>query len=415
MFTSFSTALSALNAFSTGIDVVGNNLANLDTSGFKASSVSFYDLVTQSLGAGLGETQVGFGVGAPITQRGFSQGAIQTTSGPLDAAISGDGFFIVRDPNNGSTQYTRSGSFQVDLSGNLTTATGQLVQGWTNQNGVLDTNSAPGAINVPTGTLKPPVATQNFSLTMNLNSAPSGSQPNTYSTSLQVYDSLGTPHTVTAQFTESSTPGQWDYSISVPGADLTSGSYTPVTGSLTFDSNGILTSPAPTDPSPQIQITGLADGATDMTLNWNLYNNGSPQVTQFAQASSVSALYQDGSAAAQLSHVGIANGGKIVAQYSDGTQTIVGQLAMATIRNPESLIAIGNSNFQLSAASALPAVGVPGTGGRGAVLGGSIESSTADIAKEFTNLIVLQRGYEANAKVVTTVDQVSQDTIALKQ
>jgi len=416
MFTSFSTALSALNAFSTGIDVVGNNLANLDTTGFKASTVSFYDLVTQSLGAGLGETQVGFGVGAPITMRGFSQGAIQTTSGPTDAAISGDGFFIVTDPGSGAVQYTRSGSFQVDRNGNLTTATGQLVQGWTEQGGVLNTNGPAGAITVPTGTIKPPVATQNFSLAMNLNSAASGTQPNTFSTSIQVYDSLGTPHTLTAQFTESSTPGQWNYSISAPGADLTSGSFTPVTGTLTFDSSGRLTQPAAAGPAPQIQIQGLADGAANMTLNWQLYNNnGTPQVTQFAQPSSVSALSQDGSAASQLSHVGIADGGEIVAQYSDGTQTIVGQLAMATIRNPESLIAVGNTNFQLSASSALPAIGVPGTGGRGTVLGGAIEASTSDIAREFTNLIVLQRGYEANAKVVTTVDQVSQDTIALKQ
>jgi len=127
MFASFSTALSALNADTTAIDVVGNNLANLSTNGFKASTVSFRDLVTQSLGANLGETQVGFGVASPVTLREFTQGAIQTTSGPLDAAIQGDGFFVFQD-SSGNTLYTRGGNFQVDKSGNLLTATGEKVQ-----------------------------------------------------------------------------------------------------------------------------------------------------------------------------------------------------------------------------------------------------------------------------------------------
>src|SRR5437016_3822960 len=128
MITSFSTALSALSANSTAIDVVGNNLANLNTTGFKASIVSFHDLVTQSLGAGLGETQVGFGVGTPVTLRQFSQGAIQSTGGPLDAAIQGDGFLVIQGPNQ-SIEYTRGGNLQVDNDDNLTTASGEAVHG----------------------------------------------------------------------------------------------------------------------------------------------------------------------------------------------------------------------------------------------------------------------------------------------
>lgn len=413
---SFSAALSALNALSTGIDVVGNNLANIDTTGFKDSTVSFHDLVTESVGAGLGETQVGFGVGTPVTLRQFTQGAVQTTSGPLDAAIQGDGFFIVQDPSSGAVEYTRGGNFQVDQNGNLTTTTGELVQGWTSTNGAVNTNGPTGNITVPTGTIKAPVATQNFSLNLNLNSQPSSTAtPNTFSTSIQVYDSLGNSHVLTVQFTQSTTPGQWNYSITVPNSDVTS-PFTPVTGTLSFDQNGNLTSPSSSSAPPQIQIQGLSDGAADLTLNWQLYDSsGNPRITQYAQTSAVSSLAQDGSASAQLVHVGIANGGQIVAQYSDGQQTIVGQLAMATIRNPESLIAVGNNNFQMSAISALPAIGVPGTGGRGTVVGGAVESSNVDIATQFTNLIVLQRGYEANAKVVTTIDQLSQDTIALKQ
>ena len=131
MFTSFSTALSALNAHSTAVDVIGNNLANMNTPGFKANVVSFYDLVTQSLGAGLGETQVGFGVGRPITLRVFSQGAIKSSAGDLDAAIQGDGFLVVKDKSSGGIVYTRGGNLVVDKNGVLLTATGQRVQGWT--------------------------------------------------------------------------------------------------------------------------------------------------------------------------------------------------------------------------------------------------------------------------------------------
>ena len=414
MFTSFSTALSALSAHSTAIDVVGNNLANLNTPGYKTSVVAFHDLVTQSLGAGLGETQVGFGVGRPITLRQFSQGAIQTSPGELDAAIQGDGFLIVRD-EAGAILYTRGGHLIADKDGNLRTATGEKLQGWTEKNGVLSTNGAIGDIVVPVGTLKAPTPSSKFSMDLNLDAtASSGPPPDTFSTSIEVYDSLGTSHVVSVVFTKSDTANQWDYSISVPDTDVTN-PIPPVTGTLTFDSNGTLTEPAVTDAMPTIQITGLADGASDLDLTWDLYDGTTPRLTQYAQPSAVSANAQDGSPAAQLVRVGLGNGGVVLAQYSNGDQKVVGQLAMAAIRNPESLISVGNSNYQLSARSALPAVGLPNTGGRGKIIGGAIESSTVDIAKEFTDLIVLQRGYQANSRVVTTVDQLSQEAINLKR
>jgi flagellar hook protein FlgE len=414
MFASFSTALSALSAESTAISVVGNNLANLNTVGFKSSTVSFHDLVTESLGAGLGETQVGFGVGAPTTMAQFTQGAIQTTGGTLDAAIQGDGFFVVQGPNQ-ATEYTRAGNLQVDKNGNLITATGEGVEGWTAANGVLNTNAPPSNITIPVGTVQPPLTTQNMSFDMNLNAAGvAGTATGTFATSVTVFDSLGNSHVVTATFTEDpTTAGQWNYSVSVPDGDLQTPPFTPLTGSINFDSNGNLTTPASTDPSPQLQITGLADGASDMTINWNLYNGTSPRITQYAQPSSISAVSQDGSAAAQLVNVAIADGGQLLAQYSNGQQSVVGQLAMATIRNPGSLLSVGDNNYQTSSLSALPAVGLPGTGGRGTVQGGAVESSTVDIATEFTNLIVYQRGYEANSKVINVVDQISQDTTNL--
>jgi flagellar hook protein FlgE len=163
-----------------------------------------------------------------------------------------------------------------------------------------------------------------------------------------------------------------------------------------------------------INIPGLADGASDMNVTWNLFNGGTPDVTQFAAVSATSGVSQNGSAAANLVSVGLANGGQVLASYSNGQQVAVGQMAMATIRNPESLVAVGDNDYATGADSALPAIGLPGTGGRGLVLGGSVEASTVDIATEFTNLIIFQRGYEANAKVITTVDQLSQDTINLK-
>jgi flagellar hook protein FlgE len=413
MLTSFSTALSALNATNTAIDVVGNNLANLNTPGFKDSVVSFHDLVTQSMGAGLGETQVGFGVGPPVTIRQFTQGALQTTGGALDCAVQGDGFLVATDAS-GQTVYNRGGNLQVDQNGYLTTSTGEKIQGWTNLTGAgaLNTNAPIGPIVVPVGTLKPATATTNVSLSANLNAA---AAPGTsFQTTEEVYDSLGNSHVLTFNFTkDSTTPNQWDYTVTVPTAD--SSGFTPVTGNITFDPNGNMTSPAATDPPVQIPIPGLSDSASDMNISWNFYANGTADFTQYSQTSAVSANTQDGSPAANLTHVGLANGGQILAQYSNGDQTVVGQVAMALVRNPTSLLAVGDNNYALSARSALPAIGLPDSGGRGEIVGGSVEASTVDIATEFTNLIVLQRAYQANAKVITTVDQMSQDTIALKQ
>jgi flagellar hook protein FlgE len=182
---------------------------------------------------------------------------------------------------------------------------------------------------------------------------------------------------------------------------------------LTFDSMGQLTDPAVGSPIG-FDISGLVDGAADMHLTWDPYTAaGVGRITQFGQPSAPSAQSQNGSAAAQLVRVGLADGGRILAQYSNGDQVVVGQVAMASVRNPDTLLAAGNNSFQCSARTATPSIGVPGTGGRGLVVGGSVEASTVDIAQEFTNLIVYQRGYEANSRVVTTADQLSQDTINL--
>ena len=410
MGTAFSTALSALNADSTAIDVVGNNLANLNTTGFKASTLDFSDLMSQQLGTGTGNGQVGMGLGQVSAIQDFSQGSMATTGGALDAGIQGNGFFVVTDSNNNQL-YTRDGSFQLDANGNLLTQTGQNVQGWTATNGVVDTNGAVGDITVPVGSVIAPTATQNMSMSVNLNS--STATNGTFRAPIQVYDSLGTAHTLTVTYTETA-PGSWGYAVTIPAADLTSGGDTTlVSGTLTFDSNGNLTDP-PAGSPVAIPITGMADGATDANINWNLYSStGTPLVTQYAQTSGMSSPTQDGNAPGQVSQVSIQNNGLIVANYTNGQQVTLGQLAVAAIANPTSLVQVGDNNLQASATTAQPAIGAAGTGGRGQIEGGSLESSTTDMAAEFTQLLTYERSYQAASRVISTSDQLTQETVNL--
>jgi flagellar hook protein FlgE len=415
---SFSIALSGLTADSAALDVVGNNLANLNTTGFKDTTVSFYDLLQQSVAGG--STQIGGGVSAPQTEALFTQGSIQTTGGNYDAAINGNGFFVVQD-QSGNTLYTRAGNFQLNANGDLVTATGQYVQGWSAQNGVVNTSGAIGDISIPSNALQTPSASQNMSLSVNLNAAGVVGQPSgSFSTSINVVDSLGETQTLTVNFTETA-PGSWNYEVDIPGAALTSGTAgTPsavANGTLTFDANGNLTSPTAPAQVP-IAITGLADGANDMNINWNLATiggTGTPLITQYAATSAVSASTQDGVAASQVTQVSIANGGAITAQFSDGNSVVVGQLALASVSNPDSLITVGQNNYSVGADTATPVIGVPNTGTLGTVEGGALEASTVDIATEFTNLIVYQNSYEANSKVISTLDQMTQNLLNLQQ
>ncbi len=413
---SFSIALSGLTADSAALDIVGNNLANLNTTGYKDSTASFYDLLAQS--AGGGAIQIGGGVSATFSQRHFTQGSIQQSGGSFDAAIQGNGFFIVRD-TAGDTLYTRAGNFQLDGSGNLITSTGQQVQGWMSTNGVVNTSGATSTITIPSNSLHTPSATTQFTVDLNLQSdGVVGQTSGTFSAPVQIVDSLGSTHTLSATFTKTAA-NTWDYKIEIPGEDLASGTAgTPsslATGTLTFDTNGTLKTPAPPG-TVAVAVTGLADGASDLAMNWSLYNaNGGTTLTQSAQPSAVSGTTQDGVAAAEITQVSLANGGAIVAHYSDGSQSVVAQLAVAAISNPGSLISVGQNNFELGADTATPAVGAPETGSRGSIQGGALESSNVDIATEFTNLIVYQRSYEANSRVISTLNQLTQDLLNLKQ
>jgi flagellar hook protein FlgE len=412
MFTAFSTALSGLTASALGVDAIGNNLANLNTAGYKATGLEFHDLMSQTLGAGSSNTDVGQGVGPVGTVRYFTQGSVQTTGGAFDAAIQGDGFFVVRDQAN-QTLYTRAGNFRVDTSGNLLTATGENVQGWSATNGVLNAGGAVGNINIPVGAVFPATATSKMTMDVNLDSG--AAKGDVVTAPIEVIDSQGGSHVLTASFTKADV-NKWSYTVTIPAADLKTGGTTSVaTGSLVFDSSGQLTSPAAgTDPS--VKIAGLANGAADMTVDWNLYNTaGTGRLTQFAQTSGLSTSTQDGTAAGQITSVALTDGGLLVAKYSNGQQTTVAQLAVAAVRNPDTLKAVGNNNLQASVDTAPPAIGTANSGGRGKVIGGAIEASTVDIAHEFTELITMQRSYQANSKVITTTDQLMQDTLNMKQ
>lgn len=414
MVDAFSTALSALDADTAAINVIGNNLANLNTVGYKSDDVQFYDLISQQLGGALSSDSVGTGVSPAQTVKEFTQGSVVQTNGPLDAAITGDGFFIVQN-SSGQTLYTRAGNFTLAADGTLQSATGEDVQGWMATGGVLNLTAPMGKITVPVNGTVPAVATQNLSITANLEAgAAVGSTAATFSSPVTVVDSLGNTHVVNIAFTETGA-NTWNYQATIPAADLQAGGNTTLaSGTLGFDANGQLVSPAAGAPIP-LSIVGLADGASDMTVNWNLYNGTQGTITQFAQNSGVSGTTQDGFQAGQISKISMGDNGIIMATYSNGQQSPIAQLALATIRNPSTLLAVGNNNLMATVDTADPAVGIANSGGRGKVTGGSLENSTVDIAQQFTDLMSFQRSYEAASKVVTTTDQMMQDLISLKQ
>jgi len=407
---SYSTALSGLAANGAALDVVGNNLANINTQSFKADNLQFKDLLDENMGG----TMAGGGVASPTVSKQFTQGSIQSTGAPLDAAIQGNGFFVVKD-GSGNSLYTRDGGFQVDSKGFLVTSTGEQVQGWSATNNVLNTSGVASSISIAALAEQPPVATANMTLSLNLDSTTAAN--GTFSTPVQVVDSLGGTHTLTATFTKTGA-NAWSYAVTIPGEDTTSGTAgTPVslgTGTLAFDASGNLTAPAAGTPGVVKTTGGLADGANDLNINWNFYHTaGASTITQFAQTSAAAGSTQDGLQAAQVNNITLSNGGTLVASYSNGTQVTIAQVALASIQNPDSLISVGNNNYQLGSATSAPSVGLPGTGGRGTVLGGSIEASNVDLAKEFTNLIIYQRGYQANSKVISTQQQVDQSLLTI--
>ena len=407
----FSIALSGLQANSVALNTIGNNLANLNTTAFKGQTTAFEDLFYQQIGqSGSGDAiQLGAGTRVSGTSTNFTEGTIlpDSTSNSADMALAGNGFFVVQQ--GGVQSLTRAGNFQLSSNGNLITQDGQQVMGYAAVNGVVNQNSSLSPITIPVGLNEGAQATQNFSITTNLNSnATVGTQ---YSTPVKIFDSLGQSHQATVSYTKTGT-NAWSYSVDLPAGDYAPGTATNNTGTLTFDTSGNLVSP--TGSVNNITFSGLTDGASDLSFNWNLNNSsGKPTISQLAAASSNTANSQDGFTSGVYQSFVVDSAGVITAQFSNGRTSTIGQLAVATVANTAGLTASGGNNFMTTAASGLATVGVAGAGGRGTLDDGALEQSNVNISTEFSNLIVAQRAFEANSKTVTTFDTISQDVLSM--
>jgi len=403
---SFSIPLTGLNADSTELNTIANNISNLGTTGFKSQSTSFEDLFYQQVGSsGSGDPILsGQGVAVAANSTDFTQGSIATSGNASDVALTGNGFFVVN--NNGSQEYTRAGNFELDQNGNLTTTNGMQVMGYPASNGVVNTNAPLTPLQIPVGETQQPVASSQFSLNANLDaSAPVGTS---VPAQITLYDSLGQSHIATVNFTKSAT-NSWNYAISLPAGDYT-GAATNNAGTLTFNSSGQLTAPAANVTG--ISFAGLADGGSNLNFSWNLYDsNNNPTISQEATTSSVASTAQNGYSSGNYQGFSVNSDGTIAVQFSNGQTQLVGQLGVAMVNNEQGLQRVGGNNFEATLASGQATIGISGAGGRGTIEGGALEQSNVNISTEFSNLIVAQNAYEANAKSVTTFDTVTQAVI----
>jgi flagellar hook protein FlgE len=386
MLRSLDSAISGLQAHQTMLDITANNIANVDTTGFKSSSAQFEDSLsemTKSAGGSTAEVgstnpaQVGLGVTVAGIATNFTQGAPEATGNATDMMISGDGFFTVM--TGGQTLYTRAGSFNFDsTTGRLVTPDGAYVQGWQAQNGVIPGATAPtSTVTIPSNSIAPAVATTTASVTGNL---PTDAAVGTVETEdADVYDSTGTSRSLTLTFTK--TAAGWD----VAGADGTGATGTT---SLAF-TNGAVSS------GGTMTVGGVA---VDLST-----------VTGFAGLSTASISSQNGATAGTLQSYSLSSDGTLVGSYSNGATIPIARIELSTFSNPNGLSKVGSSDYAATVASGPATVGVAGSTGLGAIVSGSLEMSNVDLTTEFSNLIVAQRGFEANARIVTASDEILQD------
>jgi flagellar hook protein FlgE len=409
----FSIPLSGLAASSDSLNVIANNLANLNTDGYKDQNINFADVFNQMQSVSGNGDPIQFGSGVTVggVTSNYSDGTVSSTGQASNMALQGNGFFVVQDQANGQESFTRDGSFTVNAQGQLSTQQGQLVMGYPSGDGPVSSSSALGPINVTQASNIPATATSSFQLNTNLDA--SAAVGATFSTPLTVYDSLGASHVLTVQYTNTAA-NTWSYNVTVPGADVGSASTSQTVGSgtLTFDSSGQLTSPS--SPITGINISGLADGAANMNLTWNLAGSGGAStLTQQDSVSATSATTQNGYGVGVLTGYSVLPDGTVQGQFSNNQTMALGQVAVAGFANPQGLTQLGNNELQATFASGSPVIGQAGAGGNGTITGGAVEESNVSLSTEFANMIVAQQGYEANAKVLTTMDQVSQATIQL--
>ncbi|NHB10764.1 flagellar hook protein FlgE [Burkholderia cepacia] len=407
--------LSGLSGASNALDVIGNNIANANTVGFKSSTAQFADMYANSVATST-NTQIGIGTRLNSVEQNFGQGGITTTNSSLDVAINGNGFFQMS--NNGVTTYSRDGTFQRDKNGFIVDSQGRNLMGYAaNAGGVINTaQTVP--LQAPTTNLAP-TATTKISAQFNLNSqdtvptkTPFNATDNTtynYSTSIQVYDSLGGSQAVNMYFVKSAA-GTWEAYAGVQGGatnDL---------GTVTFNSSGAILStttgtPAtPTTSLGQFQFTvPNTDGsATPQNLTLDLTGT-----TQYGGKDGVNNLAQDGFASGTLTTYTIGTDGKLTGNYSNGQTSVLGQIALANFNNPNGLVNLGGNQYAESSASGVPQISAPGSTNHGTLQGSALESSNVDLTSQLVNLITAQRNYQANAQTIKTQQTVDQTLINL--
>jgi len=409
MLRSMFSAISGLRGHQVMMDVIANNIANVNTVGFKTGRVNFQDILSQTVrGAsapqgGLGSinpAQVGLGMtvaGIDVLQ---TQGNLQSTGRLTDMAIQGDGFFVLSD--GGRQYFTRDGSFDIGLGGELVnSASGLKVQGWVaNQAGQIDTTTAVTDVEIPIGTRTTALPTSQSTMTGNLDaSAAIGA---TASTTLNVYDSLGVRHSVKVTFTKTAS-NAWSWAAAADPADV--GTSTASTGTIAFNSDGTFN--ASTGSPASLTLTNGAVSPQSLPIDMTA-------MTQYQGTSQLNAQ-TNGFSSGTLVTFTIGNGGDITGVFSNGQTQLLGQIAMGSFVNPGGLLRQGQNLFGASSASGDPSIGLPGQGGRGTVTTGSLEMSNVDLATQFTGMITAERGFQANGRVITTSDEMLQELVNLKR
>lgn len=421
MIRSMFTAISSLSMHQKYLDVVSNNLANANTTGFKSSRVLFQDQFSQMLTPGsapttqLGGTnpaQIGLGVGMGYISPNFTQGTLQNTGRNMDLGIQGDGFFVYG--KDAGRRYSREGSMSLDAQGYLVdSASGLRTQGWLAGANGIDTNLPIDDIKIDTDqTLAK--ATQNVYFGGNLSSATAAN--GTVTVSMGAYDSLGALQSGSVKFTRTAAnPLVWNWAVVDPATGLPNAATGVGDGTITFDANGQLdttVNPNPAVTTP-VQIPGSAGSANGGQVALNLDFS---KLTMLNAATSTTVTSQDGLPAGTVSDVYISpNDGTVSLVYSNGLQDVVGQIALARFTNPTGLVRAEGTAFTAGLNSGDPQIGAAGTGGRGTVASGYLEASNVDMAQEFTNMILAQRGFQASSRVITTSDEILQELVNLKR
>jgi flagellar hook protein FlgE len=409
MISSLFAGISGLNANSSAMRTIGDNIANVNTTAFKGSSMSFANLLSASLE---GTIDDGVGRGAAIwgVEPSWSQGALENTNDPLDLAMNGKGFFIVND-DDGASYYTRAGQFHFDEKGYLMNPDALRVQGY--EVGPSGNLGAVTDIFIPGERMGPPTATTEFSFDINLNAEAAAGD--TFTTSQRIYDSLGKAIALTLTFTNT-TPGQWDVAGSVPssaGGPVTINGATSIP--LTFDADGELISPT-TDATLEITLT---NGATSpQTVTWDIYDalgNNLGDMTGYSGPSITTFQYQNGYPSGVLRDISVGEDGMVTAHYSNGQLMPYYQIALADFPSYHGLTKMGSSLYTESLASGQPLVGTAGSGRLGDISPSSLEMSNVDLAQEFVKLITTQRAYQANSRVITASDEMLAELMNIKR